>query len=85
LELVAKLWPLIFAAVTVGVWLVRLEAKLQENSKDVAGIGSKVRDGFEKMSEQIVTLREKFAELKGHVHSTHSRRNDNDKKSNSQD
>lgn len=67
LEQMAKIWPLILAGITVGVWLVRLEAKVQENSKDMNGLGARVRDQGKDLQDQVFTLREKFAEVKGYL------------------
>ena len=67
MELLIQFWPIVIGFVALGVWLVRLEARAMDNTKEIKRLWNQRREDLEASKEAREDTNKMLAEIRDDI------------------
>jgi uncharacterized membrane protein YciS (DUF1049 family) len=67
MDLLIQFWPIVIGFVALGVWLVRLEARAMDNTKEIKRLWNQRREDLEASKEAREDTNKMLAEIRDDI------------------
>ena len=67
MDLLIQFWPIVIGFVALGVWLVRLEARAMDNTKEIKRLWNQRREDLEASKEAREDANKMLAEIRDDI------------------